>query len=164
MPKNNGSTTITYTPFGGAKQEMSISTSQAATFAARMVRQHAWLPDVSISDDDANTKFKEIMSKNPASNHIGAAPHLYQVAALAKRLETASSKRLITELEREQLLQHTLAAVKELGMSNGRAISILSRVWPAPAPAPADIQETAKVPVASTPAPAPEQRGGIFKR
>lgn len=174
----NSTTTIFYKVFGNDKeQEMSIGTQHAAAFAKRMIGQRSWTT-ATILDAEQNGKLQASMNSALPSNHVDATPHLFMLTAQAKKLETASSKRLVTEAEREGLLLHTLEAVKALGMSVGRVESLVDRVYdvkvsatPVTAlPGPSIDPEVSRVfkgePNVPAPVPAhvPEQKGGLFKR
>lgn len=168
MAVNNGSTTITYVAMDGKKHEMSIAANKAASFAKRMINEKHWTTDVTILDDDANNKLRESMKDNTAKNHVAVTPYLIELSDHAHTVEKVSSKRLVTELERETLLAHALVSVKALGMSRDHAMAAINRVYgnpvPAPAPAPADVQESKDfLSGKPAPAPAPEvKKGGIF--
>ncbi len=177
----NTTTLIHYYVFGKSdKRTMSIGTPHAATYAKRMIGQRAWT-SATIEDVEQNGKLQASMNAALPTNHVDASPHLFELAAHSKKLETASVKRLVTEAEREKLLLHTLEAVKALGMSNGRVIAMVSQVYPAPipsidvatVPAQESLDHLPTKPIINTspPAPAPvhvpEQKGGIsnpFKR
>lgn len=147
----NSTTTITYRVWNETSDRtMESATNGAASFAAKMLKSKAW-SSASIANDDAENKLKELMASNVVKTHVNATPQLFQLTALAKKLETASTKRLVTETERGDLLMLALLSMKELGMSHSRVTSLVNRVYPAPAPA--DIQAPAPAPAPMSPAP-----------
>jgi hypothetical protein len=170
----NSTTTIRYKVFGrDDERSMSIGTPHAATFAKRMISQHAWT-SATIEDVEQNGKLQAAMNSQLPTNHVEATPSLFQLTAHSKKLESASSKRLVNEEERNTLISHALESVKALGMSRDRVLHFVNQVYGNPAPAP-DVKE---VPVSvdpqvravfsGNPAPAPtpekKEKGGIFSR